>query len=100
MLLFTESGGGFVDYTWTFSIFLESVSIMPQLMMLQAQQEVENLTSNFVGAMGAYRFFYIVNWIYRYMEDGHVRWVGWLGGIVQTALYLDFFYYFLKSKVS
>mmetsp|Transcript_140939 Transcript_140939/g.351423 ORF Transcript_140939/g.351423 Transcript_140939/m.351423 type:complete len:221 (+) Transcript_140939:129-791(+) len=88
------------EIMWTISIWLESVAIVPQLVLLQQMREVENLTSNFVGAMGAYRAFYILNWIYRYMEDGHIRWVGWLGGIVQTALYLDFFYYFMKSKVS
>mmetsp|Transcript_89415 Transcript_89415/g.154796 ORF Transcript_89415/g.154796 Transcript_89415/m.154796 type:complete len:219 (-) Transcript_89415:103-759(-) len=86
------------DIFWTVSIWLESVAIYPQLHMLQQVREVENLTSNFVGAMGLYRFFYILNWIYRYMEDGHVNYVGWIGGLVQTVLYLDFFYYFAKSK--
>mmetsp|Transcript_79918 Transcript_79918/g.231989 ORF Transcript_79918/g.231989 Transcript_79918/m.231989 type:complete len:223 (-) Transcript_79918:87-755(-) len=88
------------EVMWTASIWAESVAIIPQLLLLQRMREVENLTSDFVGAMGAYRAFYILNWIYRYMEDGHIRWVGWLGGIVQTALYLDFFYYYAKSKVS
>lgn len=88
------------EILWTTSIWLESVAIVPQLMLLQQIREVENITSHFVGAMGSYRAFYLLNWIYRYMEDGHVRWVGWIGGIVQTALYLDFFYYYIKSRVS
>jgi len=86
------------ELLWTVSIWLESVAIVPQLLLLQRIREVENLTSNFVGAMGLYRFFYIINWIYRYMEDGHVNYVGWLGGVVQTILYLDFFYYYSKAQ--
>lgn len=87
------------DFCWTTSIWLESVAIVPQLLLLQQIREIENLTSNFVGAMGLYRMFYILNWIYRYMEDGHCNWVGWVGGFVQTMLYLDFFYYYVKSRV-
>mmetsp|Transcript_123968 Transcript_123968/g.246842 ORF Transcript_123968/g.246842 Transcript_123968/m.246842 type:complete len:225 (+) Transcript_123968:87-761(+) len=88
------------EVMWTASIWLEALAIYPQLVLLQHQREVENLTSNFVGAMGAYRAFYILNWVYRYMEDGHYNWVVWCGGVVQTLLYADFFYYYLKSKVS
>lgn len=86
------------EVLWTASIWLESVAILPQLVLLQHLQEVENLTSDFVGAMGAYRAFYILNWIYRYFVDDYVNWVGWTGGLVQTLLYADFFYYFAKSK--
>lgn len=86
------------EILWATSIWLESVSIVPQLVMLQQQREVENLTSNFVGAMGAYRAFYILNWVYRYFVEDYVNWVGWIGGLVQTGLYADFFYYYAQSK--
>ncbi|KAF8817786.1 endoplasmic reticulum lumen protein retaining receptor (ERD2) family protein [Cardiosporidium cionae] len=88
------------DILWSFSIWLESVAIIPQLMLLQAQKEVENLTSHYVFTMGAYRAFYLLNWVYRYFFEfpPYVNWVGWIAGIVQTALYLDFFYYFCISK--
>lgn len=86
------------DMLWTASIWLESVAILPQLVLIQKMKEVENLTSNFVGCMGAYRFFYILNWIYRYYTEDYVTYVGWIGGVIQTALYCDFFYYYAKSK--
>ena len=88
----------FSEIMWTMSIWLESVAIFPQLVLLQQLREVENLTSNFVFAMGAYRFLYILNWIYRYFVEGYVNWVGWIGGVVQTGLYVDFFYYYAMSK--
>mmetsp|Transcript_62986 Transcript_62986/g.136746 ORF Transcript_62986/g.136746 Transcript_62986/m.136746 type:complete len:218 (-) Transcript_62986:136-789(-) len=86
------------DILWSTSIWLESVAIIPQLVLLQKIHEVENLTSHFVGCMGAYRAFYILNWVYRYFSEDYVNWVGWIGGLLQTGLYCDFFYYYAKSK--
>jgi len=90
----------FTEILWTFSIWLESVSIIPQLALLQKMREVENLTSDFVGAMGIYRALYILNWVYRFYTEGYVNWIGWVGGLIQTALYCDFFYYYVKSKIA
>jgi len=86
------------EITWSASIWIESVAIVPQLFLLQQQQEVENLTGDFVGCMGLYRVFYILNWIYRYTSEGYINYVGWVGGLIQTGLYCDFFYYYARSK--
>lgn len=86
------------EVLWTFSIWVESVAIVPQLVLLQQIREVENLTSHFVFAMGAYRALYMVNWMYRYFAEDYVNWVGWIGGFMQTVLYADFFYYYAMSK--
>eukprot|EP00923_Selenidium_pygospionis_P059446 GHVN01104613.1.p1 GENE.GHVN01104613.1~~GHVN01104613.1.p1 ORF type:complete len:221 (-),score=10.27 GHVN01104613.1:488-1150(-) len=86
------------EILWTFSIWLESVAILPQLVLLQELREVENLTSDYIIAMGLYRAFYILNWIYRYMIEHYINWVGWIGGFIQVALYCDFFYYYALSK--
>ncbi|GAW81717.1 ER lumen protein retaining receptor [Plasmodium gonderi] len=85
---------------WSFSIWLESVAILPQLVLLEKQREVENITSHYVITMGMYRAFYILNWIYRYFfdEKPYINVVGWLGGLIQTLLYIDFFYYFALAK--
>ncbi|SCM19763.1 ER lumen protein retaining receptor, putative [Plasmodium chabaudi chabaudi] len=85
---------------WSFSIWLESVAILPQLVLLEKQREVENITSHYVITMGMYRAFYIFNWIYRYFFDAkpYINVVGWLGGLIQTLLYIDFFYYFALAK--
>merc|ERR1711920_1029895 len=76
------------DILWSTSIWLESVALLPQLILLQQAREVENLTADFVGTLGAYRFF----------AEDYVNVVGWIGGLVQTGLYCDFFYYYAKSK--
>eukprot|EP00877_Chromochloris_zofingiensis_P000089 jgi/Chrzof1/10080/Cz04g26110.t1 len=87
-----------LEVLWTFSIYLEAVAILPQLVLLQRTQNIDNLTGNYVFLLGSYRALYILNWIYRYFTEPNYRqWLVWLAGIVQTALYVDFFYYYIKS---
>eukprot|EP00736_Rhodelphis_marinus_P005447 Rmarinus@m.19752 len=98
----------FVNYSftpfeilWAFSIFLESVAILPQLFLLQKTGECENLTSHYIFFLGGYRGMYIINWIYRYLTEPHyVQWLVWTAGLLQTALYCDFFYYYFTAAVS
>ncbi|XP_058095499.1 ER lumen protein-retaining receptor A-like [Magnolia sinica] len=83
---------------WAFSIYLESVAILPQLVLLQRSRNVDNLTGQYVLFLGAYRALYILNWIYRYFTENHyIRWITWVAGLLQTALYADFFYYYFIS---
>ncbi|RKP07744.1 ER lumen protein retaining receptor [Thamnocephalis sphaerospora] len=82
---------------WTYSIFLEMLAILPQLFQLQRTGEAATITTHYLFALGAYRALYIANWIYRYQMGEHVDGVAVLAGIVQTALYCDFFYiYFTR----
>ncbi|KAI0767170.1 ER lumen protein retaining receptor [Fomes fomentarius] len=85
------------ELLWSFSIFLESVAILPQLFMLQRTGEAETITTHYLAALGAYRALYIPNWMYRYFTEDVVDPIAVTAGLVQTALYLDFFYvYFTK----
>ncbi|KAI0250080.1 ER lumen protein retaining receptor [Lactifluus subvellereus] len=82
---------------WSFSIFLEAVAILPQLFILQRTGEAETITTHYLAALGAYRGLYIPNWIYRYFAEELVDPISITAGLVQTGLYLDFFYvYFTK----
>lgn len=88
----------FREICWAFSIYLEAVAILPQLVLLQRSGNVDNLTGQYIFFLGAYRAFYIFNWIYRYFTESHYsRWISWIAGLVQTALYADFFYYYFLS---
>lgn len=87
------------EICWAFSVYLEAVAILPQLFMLQKQGGAENLTSHYIALLGAYRLFYVLNWIYRYhTEPNYSQVIVWVSGSVQTALFLDFFYTYMKSK--
>lgn len=84
---------------WTFSVLLEAVALLPQVVVLKYSGEVENITADYIFCLGAYRTLYIFNWIYRYFtEDGFIHWIVVVCGLLQTALYSDFFYEYFKSK--
>jgi len=95
-----------IEILWTFSIYLEAVAIVPQIIMVHeyAKQQngfVENLTSHYVFTLGAYRALYLLNWIWRLMtEEGYRNWIVWIAGLVQTAIYCDFFYYYMKAMLN
>ncbi|KAI5970543.1 ERD2 [Candida margitis] len=87
----------FGEVVWSFSLWLEAVAILPQLFILQRTGEAENITTHYIFALGIYRALYIPNWIYRYFAEGHFDYVSVLAGILQTAIYSDFFYiYYTK----
>lgn len=86
------------EILWAFSIWLESVAILPQLFMLQRTGEAETITTHYLFALGLYRALYIPNWIYRYVSEPHhkVDTIAVLAGILQTVLYSDFFWIYYK----
>jgi len=115
------------EILWSFSIWLEAIAILPQLFMLQRTGEAETITTHYLAALGIYRALYIPNWIYRwvvvsdiitpcpvpssssfdrkslphrYFAEGVVDPIAITAGIVQTGLYLDFFYIYFTKCVS
>ncbi|KAI0124822.1 ER lumen protein retaining receptor 1 [Xylariales sp. AK1849] len=89
----------FNEILWAFSIWLESVAILPQLFMLQRTGEAETITTHYLFALGAYRALYIPNWIWRYFTEAKhkVDWIAVVAGIVQTILYSDFFWIYYNK---
>ena len=70
---------------------------MPQLILLRRYRNIENVTANYIAALGSYRALYIINWIYRLMYEPYYHgnasnYIVWFGAFVQTLLYADFFY--------
>lgn len=76
---------------WLFSIYLEAVAILPQLILLQ-RRGMQNMLY-YVVLLGAYRALYILNWVYRaHYEPMYTHnWIVYVCGAVQVYLYLDFF---------
>ncbi|XP_019852613.1 PREDICTED: ER lumen protein-retaining receptor 2-like [Amphimedon queenslandica] len=87
------------EILWTFSIYLESVSIMPQLYMISKTGEAETITSHYLFALGLYRGLYIVNWVWRYYTEQFYDWIAIVAGVVQTLLYCDFFYLYITKVI-
>ncbi|XP_038211737.1 ER lumen protein-retaining receptor [Zerene cesonia] len=87
----------FLEVLWTFSIYLESVAILPQLFLVSKTGEAESITSHYLFALGSYRGLYLLNWIYRYIVEDHYELIAIVAGVVQTVLYCDFFYLYITK---
>lgn len=88
-----------LEIFWTFSEYLEAVAILPQIFLLEYTDRYDALTSHYIFCLGAYRVFYILNWIYRYAVEGKVVWVSMIAGTIQALLFVDFFYHYVKQVV-
>lgn len=85
---------------WTFSIELESVCVLPQLLLLRQTSVPTVLDSFYLVTLGSYRFFYLLNWVVRGIVESWFDPISVLFGIAQTALYVDFAWvYWTRQRV-
>lgn len=96
---FTSKYREISEILWTFSLWLESVAILPQLFLLRRTQRIDLLSTDYIFFLGLYRLFYVLNWIRKAFVKNRTYPVVWTTGFVQTALYIDFLYYYLKARI-
>jgi len=92
---------------WAACVYLEAVSVLPQLRLMQKNKVVERFVGHYVFALGLSRFFNCAHWILQIMDGNsfilHILGYGmWpifvlLSEIVQTFILADFCYYYVKS---
>jgi ER lumen protein retaining receptor len=88
------------EMLWTFSIILESVCVLPQLLLLRQTTVPTVIDSFYLLTLGSYRAFYILNWIYRMFTYNKPDAISVIFGIVQTAFYADFAWvYYTRQRV-
>jgi hypothetical protein len=91
-----------LQYLWNFSIVLESVCVLPQLLLLRQTTVPTVIDSFYLLTLGSYRGFYILNWIVRYAngEEDRPETQAVIFGVIQTALYIDFAWvYYSRQRV-
>jgi hypothetical protein len=86
---------------WAFSIILESVCVLPQLLLLRQTTVPTVIDSYYLLALGSYRAFYILNWFVRgFGSEKHWDPIAMIFGILQTAFYVDFAWvYYSRQRV-
>ncbi|KAI0397450.1 ER lumen protein retaining receptor-domain-containing protein [Xylariaceae sp. FL0594] len=92
----------FFTWVWDFSQILESICVLPQLLLLRQTTVPTVIDSFYLISLGAYRFLYCLNWIWRELDpnDRKPNAVSVIFGIIQTALYVDFFWvYYTRQRV-
>ncbi|EPS66735.1 hypothetical protein M569_08038, partial [Genlisea aurea] len=92
---------------WAFCVYLESVSVLPQLSVMQNVKIVEPYTAHYVFALGVARFLSCAHWILQVVDSrGHLLvalgrglWplMVFISEVVQTSILADFCYYYVKS---
>lgn len=94
------SGSHPTEMLWCFSIILESVCVLPQLLMLRQTTVPTVIDSFYLVTLGSYRGFYILNWIVRGATEHHFDPIAVIFGVVQTAFYIDFAWvYWTRQRV-
>lgn len=97
---YLKKGTNLVEILWAFSIVLESVCVVPQLLLLRQTSVPTVIDSYYLVSLGAYRAFYILNWIYRAAHRDWPDAISVVFGVVQTALYVDFAWvYYTRQRV-
>ncbi|XP_012449812.1 uncharacterized protein LOC105772877 isoform X2 [Gossypium raimondii] len=92
---------------WAFCVYLEAISVLPQLRLMQNIQIIEPFTAHYVFALGVARFFSCAHWIIQVFDTrgrlltalGYGLWPCFvlLSEIVQTSILADFCYYYVKN---
>lgn len=94
---------------WAFCVYLEAVSVLPQLRLMQNTKIVEPFTAHYVFALGVARFLSCAHWVLQVLDTrgrlltalGYGLWppLVLLSEVVQTFILADFCYYYVKSVV-
>ncbi|KAK6590949.1 er lumen retaining receptor 1 [Cryptosporidium xiaoi] len=92
------------DFAWTFSLYLETTAMLPQLiMMTKIGGEVETLTSHYLASLAFSRILSFVFWLFSYKElspEHGINIPGWAvmaSFALQIILFADFLYEYIKS---
>ncbi|KAL6210060.1 hypothetical protein ACLB2K_020998 [Fragaria x ananassa] len=93
--------------SWAFCVYLEAVSVLPQLRVMQNTKIVEPFTAHYVFALGIARFLSCAHWVLQVLDTrghllvalGYGLWPSMvlISEIVQTFILADFCYYYVKS---
>jgi len=91
-----------IEIAWTFSVYLESVAILPQLSVTNhgKANEADKVILLYLSCLASHKLFYIFNWMYRYHNEGYYDIIAVVAGIVQAVVYINFFIMFLIKKFS
>ncbi|XP_022171841.1 malate dehydrogenase, cytoplasmic-like [Myzus persicae] len=87
-----------MEFLWTFSVVLESVAIVPQLLMSRTSKD-KSIIPYYLFALGSYKALYLLNWIYRYNECDFFDPILIVAGIVETIItFSGYLSIFIKPK--
>ena len=106
------NGNFWTDVSWTFSCYLETFAMLPQLFLFTKKKSsnnvVEDFTSHFVFALGTGRLLHFIFWLSSYHElNDHQSGGSYFAGYIvvafqflQMLLMAKYFYHYLLSAAT
>jgi ER lumen protein retaining receptor len=84
-----------MEILWTFSEFVEGFAMVPQYIFCYREKGARDMGAGlYVMALGSYRVFYALNWIYKKFQMPHYSDIqSWIGGIIEIIFFFDFLNY-------
>lgn len=76
-----------IEISWTISIFLEAIAILPQLIMSHNRGESTGVIRHYMILLAFYKSMYCFNWAYRKFRLDFISNTSILVGIGQTLIY-------------
>ena len=87
-----------LEILWTFSIYLEAVAMVPQLILIVNTGQINTIVGIYVCLMASYRcIFYPLNWFSRYRDEGHYDMLVIMSSVAETIIYCYFFILIVRS---
>jgi ER lumen protein retaining receptor len=82
-----------MEVLWEFSIYVEAIAIIPQILVLRRTGEVDRFMMLYLLLRGSYRALYIVNWIEREKNEKWYRidYSAFIAAVIQTLPFVFFF---------
>ncbi|KAI9724285.1 MAG: hypothetical protein M1828_003709 [Chrysothrix sp. TS-e1954] len=109
MIFLQKQDWSFSEFCITFSLILESVCVLPQLLLLRQTTVPTVIDSFYLVTLGSYRAFYLLNWLFQIINRDslpeplrrrHPDPISIIFGLIQTALYVDFAWvYWTRQRV-
>jgi len=104
-LVFHPSVTGYTvtDILWTFSTYLESLTLLPQLFVIQRLKECDQITAHYMVCLGLSRALECFFWLTAFVILGYsflYTSIGWYvisSELVHTLLLADFYYYYYTA---
>jgi len=88
----------FLEIAWTFSEYLEGFAMVPQYIFCYRESAATLMRGQgilvYICALGGYRVFYALNWLYKFHMDPTYRDPqSWIGGMLEILFFADFLSY-------
>ena len=76
------------------------MAILPQLSVTSQGKtsEVDRVILLYLSSLASHKIFYILNWMYRYHNEGYYDIIAVVAGLVQAGIYINFFVMFVIKK--